>query len=90
MRSTLLSLLFCQLHAASKPNFVFILTDDQDAMLSPSLPEYLPGDDKSLMASLQPMPFVRDKMIKEGARLKNFFVATPICCPSRTEFFTGR
>ena len=26
----------------------------------------------------------------EGAQLTNFFVNTPICCPSRTEFFSGR
>ena len=37
--------------------------------------------------------FLLKKMVytlKIGAFLQNFFVNTPICCPSRTEFFSGR
>jgi N-acetylglucosamine-6-sulfatase len=36
------------------------------------------------------MPNLRTKLIDEGAIVDNFLVNTPICCPSRTEFFTGR
>ncbi len=36
------------------------------------------------------MPQLRERLTAEGASLTNFFVNTPICCPSRTEFFTGR
>jgi len=36
-------------------------------------------------------PFqVQEKLIDQGAFMENYFVNTPICCPSRTEFFTGR
>ena len=30
------------------------------------------------------------RLMGEGAQLTNFFVNTPICCPSRTAFFSGR
>jgi len=36
------------------------------------------------------MPNLKEKLIDEGAIVDNFLVNTPICCPSRTEFFTGR
>ena len=35
-------------------------------------------------------PAVQDKFLKGGVRMSNGFVATTICCPSRTETFTGR
>ena len=39
--------------------------------------------------SLAAMPVLR-RALGEGAIVENFMVNTPICCPSRTEFFTGR
>ena len=64
------------------PNFVFILTDDQDRILGES------GYDS--YGSMEIMPNLKSKLIDEGAIVDNFLVNTPICCPSRTEFFTGR
>ncbi|KAH8050726.1 sulfuric ester hydrolase [Aureococcus anophagefferens] len=36
------------------------------------------------------MPQTQKLLVDEGALLTNAFVNTPICCPSRTEFLTGR
>ena len=58
----------------TKPNIVFILTDDQDVLLG----------------GLQPMPRTRQLLQDRGATLANFFVNTPICCPSRSEYVSGR
>ena len=61
-----------------RPNFVFILTDDQrwDAM------------------SCAGHPFLRtpniDRIAKEGARFTNAFVTTALCSPSRASILTGR
>lgn len=61
-----------------RPNFVFILTDDQryDAM------------------SCAGHPFLKtpnmDRIAKEGARFTNAFVTTSLCSPSRASFLTGR
>lgn len=64
--------------SAERPNFVFILTDDQryDAM------------------SCAGHPFLctpnMDRIAGEGARLTNAFVTTSLCSPSRASFLTGR
>lgn len=61
-----------------RPNFVFILTDDQrwDAM------------------SCAGHPFLHtpniDRIAKEGARFANAFTTTSLCSPSRASFLTGR
>ena len=60
--------------AVARPNFVFIIADDQDTVLG--------GE--------SPIPVTRRRVADAGARLTNFFVATPVCCPSRTETLTGR
>ena len=65
-----------------QPNLIFILTDDQDRTLG--------EHDYTHLGSLQVMPNVQSELIAKGAFLQNFFVNTPICCPSRTEFFSGR
>lgn len=63
--------------ADKRPNFVFILTDDQrwDAM------------------SCAGHPFLRtpnmDRIAKEGARFTNAFATTALCAPSRGSFHTG-
>ena len=65
-----------------QPNIVFILTDDQDTRLG--------RDDYTDIGSLEIMPKLQKHLMQGGARMSNAFVATPICCPSRTEFFSGR
>jgi hypothetical protein len=65
-----------------QPNLVFLLTDDQDRTLG--------EHDYTHLGSLQVMKNVQAELIEKGAFLQNFFVNTPICCPSRTEFFSGR
>jgi hypothetical protein len=65
-----------------QPNFVFILSDDQDRLLGKN------GYDT--LGSLAVMPNLQSELLRKGAIVDNFMVNTPICCPSRTEFFTGR
>ncbi|KAL5499782.1 hypothetical protein EMCRGX_G011242 [Ephydatia muelleri] len=57
------------------PNFVFLLTDDQ---------ENVPDEGTPGMRYTFPM------MREFGTTLQNFFSNVPICCPSRTTLFTGR
>ena len=57
-----------------KPNIIFLLTDDLDVRLG------------SMIALNNTM-----KILKEGgANMSNFFVNTPICCPSRSTFLSGK
>ena len=65
-----------------QPNIVFILTDDQDRILG--------EHDYTELGSLQVMKNVQSELIAKGAFFEHFHVNTPICCPSRTEFFSGR
>lgn len=65
-----------------QPNFVFVLTDDQDRILG--------ENDYTTIGSLEVMPTLKKRLLGEGSIVENFMVNTPICCPSRTEFFTGR
>ncbi|KAG6847405.1 hypothetical protein H0H93_008300, partial [Arthromyces matolae] len=73
---SLSGLLAAPVYAASskKPNFLFILTDDQDLKLN-SL-DYTPLTVKH----------IRDK----GLDFTNHFVTTALCCPSRVSLWTGR
>ena len=57
----------------SKPNVVFILTDDQDVMLG----------------GLTPMKNAKQMIRDQGVFFSNAFVHTPICCPSRSSYLTG-
>lgn len=70
--------LLCQQHrepeSESQPNFVFLLTDDQDLVLQGGLG----------------MPYTMGMMHKHGAMVGNFFANTPVCCPSRATLFSGR
>ena len=36
------------------------------------------------------MPFLRENVLARGANLTSYFIDTPICCPSRTTFMSGK
>eukprot|EP00040_Diaphanoeca_grandis_P034069 m.209824 g.209824 ORF g.209824 m.209824 type:complete len:684 (+) comp33051_c0_seq1:81-2132(+) len=67
-----------------QPNIVFILTDDQDTRLDGE------NDAYSDIGSMAAMKSLQKNFLDGGVRMENGFVATSICCPSRTETFTGR
>lgn len=56
------------------PNFVLILTDDLDQTLGSS----------------EVLTKTKRHIADYGAHLPNWFVHTPVCCPSRAELLTGR
>lgn len=57
-----------------KPNFVFILSDDQDAELY----------------SVAYMPRLRQHLAARGTTFNSHYVTTAVCCPSRVSLWTGR
>ncbi|KAF6519794.1 hypothetical protein HZS61_016211 [Fusarium oxysporum f. sp. conglutinans] len=57
-----------------KKNIVFILTDDQDAVLN----------------SVSYMPKLKEHIIDKGTSFVNHFTTTAICCPSRVALWTGK
>jgi len=63
--------------AASRPNIIFLLTDDQR--------------DNTLGAMGH--PFVHtpnlDRLLSQSVRFSNTYIAEPVCSPSRTSYFTG-
>lgn len=62
---------------AAKPNFIVIFTDDQGY-----------GDLSCFGGTHVSTPRI-DQMAKEGARLTSFYVAAPVCTPSRAALMTG-
>ena len=64
--------------AGRRPNIIFLLTDDQGW-----------GD-----AACWGHPYYKtpnlDRLTREGTRFSQFYVANPVCSPSRTAFMTGR
>ena len=75
------------LHAAAKkPNFIFIITDDQrwDAM----------GAVQKEQGERARFPWFEspamDRLAAEGVRFRNAFVTLSLCSPSRAAFLTGR
>ena len=60
--------------STTKPNIIFILTDDLDAR---------PG-------SISHMPNLRRYLINNGTTFDNAFVTTSLCCPSRATFLRGQ
>ncbi|GIL64703.1 hypothetical protein Vafri_18588, partial [Volvox africanus] len=60
----------------SRPNFLVIVTDDQDYMLNSTHPAY--------------MPMLNQHIVEPGLQLRNFLISTAACCPSRTILMTGR
>ncbi|KAI0123938.1 arylsulfatase-like protein [Xylariales sp. AK1849] len=58
----------------SRPNVVFILTDDQDLH----------------MQSLDYMQHVQRHLIDQGTSFQRHFCTTALCCPSRVTLWTGK
>ena len=65
-------------NASDLPNIIFIITDDQQSGLTS-----IEGNTVSKTPNI-------DRIAKEGAMFENFFVATPLCSPSRASFLTGQ
>lgn len=63
--------------AASQPNIIFLLTDDMGY-----------GDPGCYGGNFVPTPNI-DEMAREGTRFTQFYVAAPVCSPSRVGFLTG-
>ncbi len=64
--------------AEPRPNFVFLLTDDQRAdTVGPT--NYGPLSTPNI-----------DRLAQQGVRFSNAFVTTSICCISRASYLTGR
>ncbi|XP_026314226.1 N-acetylglucosamine-6-sulfatase-like [Hyposmocoma kahamanoa] len=59
---------------SNRPNFVVFLTDDQD----------------SVLGGMTPMANVQKFIGNEGVTFTNSFTTSPICCPSRASFLTGK
>lgn len=59
---------------ASKPNFILIMTDDQDLHLN----------------SLDYQQAVQKHFAQEGTWFKKHFCTVALCCPSRVSFLTGK
>jgi N-acetylglucosamine-6-sulfatase len=58
----------------TKPNFIFIITDDQDLHLE----------------SLAYQPSVRKRMGEEGTFFSKHYCTIALCCPSRVSLLTGK
>jgi arylsulfatase A-like enzyme len=68
------------LHAADKPNILVILADDLGY-----------GDVQCYNPQRGKIPTPNmDKLAREGTRFTQFYVASPICSPSRCGFITGQ
>ncbi|KAF2849212.1 arylsulfatase precursor [Plenodomus tracheiphilus IPT5] len=61
-------------NTSPKPNFIFIMTDDQDLHLN----------------SLDYQPAVQKHFVQEGTWLKKHFCTVALCCPSRVSLWTGK
>ncbi|GAA6041490.1 hypothetical protein JCM8097_001902 [Rhodosporidiobolus ruineniae] len=60
--------------ASTKPNIVFIITDDQDARQD----------------SLGTMDKVQKLLVQEGTKFERFYAPISVCCPSRTSFLRAQ
>jgi arylsulfatase A-like enzyme len=63
---------------AERPNIVFVLTDDQGPWAAGCY-----GNTEIRTPNI-------DRLAETGVRFENFFVAIPVCSPSRATFMTGR
>ena len=83
MRISALTLIVClgittEVLLADQPNIVFVFTDDQ----APTAAGF--GGNTQLKTPNM------DRIAGEGAVLRNSFVVTPVCNPSRAELVTSR
>ena len=69
---------FLSASAAERPNFIFIFADD------------LGWGDLGCYGHPHLLTPHLDKMASEGLLLTNFYVANPVCSPSRTAVMTGQ
>ncbi|RYP53175.1 hypothetical protein DL768_001768 [Monosporascus sp. mg162] len=60
--------------AVRQPNFVFIITDDQDLLLD----------------SLEYQPLLKRHITDQGTTFSKHYCTISICCPSRVSLLTGR
>jgi N-acetylglucosamine-6-sulfatase len=58
----------------NRPNIVFILADDLDLKLG----------------TIGYMQNLQDLLVERGTVLEDFFITTPMCCPSRANFLRGQ
>lgn len=76
---TVVAVVICgSLHAADRPNILFIMTDDQGVWTT--------GHSGNMDAFTPNM----NRLRREGASLVNSFVVTPVCSPSRGELMSSR
>lgn len=61
-------------HGRTKPNFLVILTDDQDLRMN----------------SLDHLPLVKKYLRDEGTEFTNYYTTTAMCCPSRVSLWSGQ
>jgi arylsulfatase A-like enzyme len=61
-------------HGGTRPNIVFVLTDDQDLH----------------MDSLNYIPLIKKHLIDRGTLFKRHYCTTAICCPARVSLWTGK
>jgi arylsulfatase A-like enzyme len=79
MRTWLLTFLALPLFGWGKqPNVIFLLTDDQGW-----------ADSAAWGHPYYKTPHL-DRLTREGTRISQFYVANPVCSPSRTAFMTGQ
>jgi arylsulfatase A-like enzyme len=71
------ALLGMNAYAASRPNIVFVLTDDMGY-----------SDPNCYGGNFAPTPNI-DRLAQEGVRFTHFYDNAPICSPSRAAFITG-
>lgn len=57
-----------------QPNFIFIITDDQDLLLD----------------SLDYQPLLKKHITDQGTRFDKHYCTIAVCCPSRVSMLTGR
>ena len=65
---------------ADKPNIIFFIADDMYPEMFNCLPE---GEGKNLTPNL-------DRLAREGTIMKNQYVVSPVCTPSRYNCLTGK
>mmetsp|Transcript_117923 Transcript_117923/g.234923 ORF Transcript_117923/g.234923 Transcript_117923/m.234923 type:complete len:576 (-) Transcript_117923:127-1854(-) len=67
----------------TRPNIVWLLTDDQDQALGGALPP-------TATNAATPLPRTKKLMMDQGVLAENWYIHTPICSPSRSELQAGR